>query len=290
MSSESSDGWGDSIVASSNQPDPVLDQPCQEKLPIKDDELQNGAERSDPTCASVKVSEYDRQLSPVADESPAAPASSTKGTPKVTVTAEGALKETDDSGFVYYKCRFCGLTFNYMTTLKAHERVHNVEQPYVCPKCNCTFHYNCELEYHMQQHIEQKGYKCECGRTFYRYTDLLYHKHRGEDDNMDETPVEARPMRTASQSAVSQCSRAPPDNQSTPDFAERGFEPKHPLKVYSEVRSKPYICQYCSKSYADSRGLAYHMYSHRGERTFNPRASRYLMGRTDYSYISPGVE
>lgn len=36
--------------------------------------------------------------------------------------------EKDDNGFMYYKCRFCGLTFNYMNTLRAHERVHNVSQ------------------------------------------------------------------------------------------------------------------------------------------------------------------
>lgn len=34
----------------------------------------------------------------------------------------------DENGFVYYRCRFCGLTFNFMTTLKAHERVHDVMQ------------------------------------------------------------------------------------------------------------------------------------------------------------------
>ncbi|KAI1692373.1 zinc finger protein unc-98 [Ditylenchus destructor] len=54
----------------------------------------------------------------------------------------------DENGFVYYKCRFCGLTFNYMTTLKAHERVHDVDQPYLCGKCGEAFRYMCELEYH----------------------------------------------------------------------------------------------------------------------------------------------
>lgn len=33
----------------------------------------------------------------------------------------------DENGFTYYKCRFCGLTFNFLTTLKAHERVHDIE-------------------------------------------------------------------------------------------------------------------------------------------------------------------
>lgn len=36
--------------------------------------------------------------------------------------------EKDDNGFVYFKCRFCGYTFNYMNTLRAHERIHDVAQ------------------------------------------------------------------------------------------------------------------------------------------------------------------
>ena len=25
--------------------------------------------------------------------------------------------------------------------------------------------------------LDVSGYKCECGRTFYSYTEMLYHKH-----------------------------------------------------------------------------------------------------------------
>jgi len=193
--------------------------------------------------------------------------------------------EKDDNGFVFYKCRFCGLTFNFMTTLKAHERVHDIDTPYVCPKCNESFHFMCELEYHAKTHQKQKGYKCDCGRTFYQYTDLLYHYHPGED------PEPAPPL-PQPQPRIRSFSRPPiePSEFPTPDFAEKGFEPKHPMRVYSDVRSKPYICQYCSKSYSDSRQLAYHMYGHRGERIFNPRASRYLMCRNENSYMSPGAD
>jgi len=193
--------------------------------------------------------------------------------------------EKDENGFVFYKCRFCGLTFNFMTTLKAHERVHNIEAPYLCPKCNESFHFMCELEFHAKTHEKQKGYKCDCGRTFFQYTDLLYHYHPGED------PEPAPPL-PQPEPYVRRFSKLPidPAEFPTPAFAEQGFEPRHPMRVYSEVRSKPYICQYCSKSYSDSRQLAYHMYGHRGERIFNPRASRYLMARNEYSYISPGCD
>ncbi|KAE9417586.1 hypothetical protein Angca_003472 [Angiostrongylus cantonensis] len=189
--------------------------------------------------------------------------------------------EKDDNGFVFYKCRFCGLTFNYMNTLRAHERVHNISQPFICGKCGESYEFACQLEYHTQQHGDMKGYKCECGRTFFSYTEMLYHKHSDDlEKKKEEKELYGCPMFVnPSTSKVALLQELP-----TPAYIEQGFEPKHPLKVYSDVRSKPYICEYCSKSYADSRQLAYHMYSHRGERQFNPRSSRYLMGRQGVGY------
>ncbi|OZC05271.1 zinc finger, C2H2 type, partial [Onchocerca flexuosa] len=208
-----------------------------------------------------------------------------------STTVASSLKPTDENpvetarksenDFIFYKCRFCGLTYNYLTTLRAHERVHNIDEPYKCNRCSESFHYMCELEYHAKQHTDLKGYKCECGRTFHSYTDLLYHKHPGEED--EETIRATAPIVVKSGPLI------PESDFPVPEFMEKGFEPKHPLKVYSDVRLNPYICQYCSKSYPNSRMLAYHMYGHRGEKIFNPRASRYLMARTENSYISPGV-
>ncbi|CAJ0610581.1 unnamed protein product [Cylicocyclus nassatus] len=189
--------------------------------------------------------------------------------------------EKDDNGFIFYKCRFCGLTFNYMNTLRAHERVHNISQPYVCGKCGESYEFACQLEYHTLQHGETKGYKCECGRTFFSYTEMLYHKH--PEDLKEEK--EAKELYGSAKLVHPSTSRvALLQDMPNPAFVEEGYEPKHPMKVYSDVRSKPYICEYCSKSYADSRQLAYHMYSHRGERQFNPRSSRYLMGRQGVGY------
>ncbi|KAI1694197.1 zinc finger protein unc-98 [Ditylenchus destructor] len=210
-----------------------------------------------------------------------------ESTEKPTGTVQASTVK-DENGFVYYKCRFCGLTYNFMTTLKAHERIHDIEAPYLCNKCGESFHYMCELEYHSKTHLKQKGYKCDCGRTFFQYTDLLYHHHPGEDPEPDSVPLPVRPADSIPPSS----SRPAIDPAAfpIPEFMEKGYEPKHPMRVYSDVRSRPYICQYCSKSYSDSRQLAYHMSGHRGERTFNPRASRYLMCRNENSYMSPGAD
>lgn len=89
-----------------------------------------------------------------------------------------------------------------------------------------------------------------CGRTFNKYTDLLYHKH--------------------------------PDEEQEPEFKETmaagGKEPSY-LWKYPDQR-KTYYCEFCLKAYSNSHDLKYHIYSHRGERQFSIGASRYLMNRT----------
>ncbi|CAD6189172.1 unnamed protein product [Caenorhabditis auriculariae] len=236
-----------------------------------------------------KQSAAEKELAPIASsyvpsiarmETKATPSNTDNLSQSVPTIASGGEIVKDDNGFIFYKCRFCGLTFNFMNTLRAHERIHNVSQPYVCGKCNESFEFACQLEYHSAQHSDVDGFKCDCGRTFFSYTEMLYHKHT--DDPLDS-------IKPASQEVIVPVIVSPLPGPTlsdlpTPAFAMEGYEPKHPLKVYSDVRSKPYICEYCSKSYADSRGLAYHMYSHRGERQFNPRASRYLIGREGVGY------
>ncbi|CAL2050559.1 unnamed protein product [Caenorhabditis brenneri] len=201
------------------------------------------------------------------------------GSDQQEVRQDGTSVQKDDNGFVFYKCRFCGLTFNFMNTLRAHERIHDVSQPYVCGKCGESFDFACQLEYHASQHAEIDGFKCDCGRTFFSYTEMLYHKHT--DD-----PIELIGAPETTTVLVQKKKIIPVTEQDLPQpgFVTEGYEPKHPMKVYNDVRSKPYICEYCSKSYSDSRGLAYHMYSHRGEKSFNPRASRYMMGREGVGY------
>ncbi|CAI5453993.1 unnamed protein product [Caenorhabditis angaria] len=206
--------------------------------------------------------------------------SSAPTAPKSKPDQESSNVEKDDNGFIYYKCRFCGITFNFMNTLRAHERIHDVSQPYVCGKCGESFEFACQLEYHAAQHSDVDGYKCECGRTFFSYTEMLYHKHTDDPADLIGAPEKSNVVVTTPKNRTGLTVYDLPQ----PTYATDGFEPKHPLKVYSDVRSKPYICEYCSKSYADSRGLAYHMYSHRGEKQFNPRASRYMMGREGIGY------
>ncbi|CDW52630.1 Zinc finger protein unc 98 [Trichuris trichiura] len=148
-----------------------------------------------------------------------------------------------------YKCRFCGLVYNYLTTLKAHERVHDVEEPYVCAKCGLSFRFHSELQIHCEEHKGAYTYKCMCGRSFAKYSDLLYHHHSDEDE---EEPVEETVLSHK--------------------------QPAYYNRHYPDPRSV-YYCQFCCRSYRSSHDLKYHLYSHRGERAFTIGSSRYLMNR-----------
>uniref|UniRef100_A0A1I8EAN8 C2H2-type domain-containing protein n=1 Tax=Wuchereria bancrofti TaxID=6293 RepID=A0A1I8EAN8_WUCBA len=128
-------------------------------------------------------------------------------------------------------------TYDYLTTLRAHERVHNIDEPYKCNRCSESFHYMCELDYHAKQHsgkqyfiaIHQnfKGYMCEAKHFILIPICCI---------------INIQVMRIKNQS----------------------------------LQRRPLLM------------LAYHMYGHRGEKILNPRVSRYLMARTENSYIIPG--
>ncbi|KAL1235555.1 Zinc finger protein [Trichinella pseudospiralis] len=163
------------------------------------------------------------------------------------ITVEQERLDTPDRQ--NFKCRFCGLVYNYLSTLKAHERVHDVEEPYVCAKCGLSFRFYSELQTHSEEHKGTYTYKCGCGRSFAKYTDLLYHKH---DSDEEDEPVEETVL------------------------AEK--KPAYQGKCYPDPRNA-YYCQFCCRGYKTSHELKYHLYSHRGERAFTVGSSRYLMNR-----------
>ncbi|KRY21174.1 Procollagen-lysine,2-oxoglutarate 5-dioxygenase [Trichinella patagoniensis] len=163
------------------------------------------------------------------------------------ITVEQEKLDTPDQQ--NFKCRFCGLVYNYLSTLKAHERVHDVEEPYVCAKCGLSFRFYSELQTHSEEHKGTYTYKCGCGRSFAKYTDLLYHKHDSDDE---DEPTEETVL------------------------AEK--KPAYQGKYYPDPRNA-YYCQFCCRGYKTSHELKYHLYSHRGERAFTVGSSRYLMNR-----------
>lgn len=65
----------------------------------------------------------------VSDQKAKAPTSVTESASAAPAKGNSVAEQLkDENGFIFYKCRFCGLTYNYLTTLRAHERVHNIDE------------------------------------------------------------------------------------------------------------------------------------------------------------------
>ncbi|GIY30284.1 hypothetical protein CDAR_583931 [Caerostris darwini] len=75
-----------------------------------------------------------------------------------------------------HKCSKCPMKFKRKDYLESHERVHNVEKPYVCSFCDKAFARGDALGRHIRTHTGEKPYACtECGKCFADNNNLRVH-------------------------------------------------------------------------------------------------------------------
>ncbi|KAK1335020.1 hypothetical protein QTO34_004596 [Cnephaeus nilssonii] len=155
-------------------------------------------------------------------------------------------------------CTECGKNFGKKTHLVAHSRVHSGERPFACEECGRRFSQGSHLAAHRRDHAPERPFVCpDCGKAFRHKPYLAAHRriHTGEKPYVCPD-CEVQPGVPSAHPHW----RAP---LACPD-CDRSFSQKSNLITHrkSHIRDGAFCCAICGQTFDDEEKLLTHQKKH----------------------------
>ncbi|XP_078506702.1 uncharacterized protein LOC144766864 [Lissotriton helveticus] len=140
-------------------------------------------------------------------------------------------------------CAMCEKSFNHLSMLIKHQRVHTGEKPFICSVCGMSFTLSGNLKRHQKVHTKKQLFSCSyCTKRFNRNDNLHIHQKIHMEDLLKKKKL------TQICFSGSQCD----DN----------FNIKKDLKHHQRVHNKWHSCTECEKRFTLKSHLIKHQKTH----------------------------